>query len=155
MKSRRWRTNKPRRHRGITMAGQSKADHIFLLITVGLLGWVIPGGGHFFIKERKRGVIIFITVVLTFLAGLYIGSVGVVDLVGAWYWFIAQILTSPVVFLLTKMTQTGEYHSYGWPSDIGRIYTSIAGLLNLLAVISAVYMAHCGRGEIIGAEDAD
>ena len=137
------------------MARQSKVDNVFLLLTVGLLGWAVPGAGHFFIKERKRGVIIFITVTLTFLLGLYIGSVGVVDPVEAWYWFIAQILTSPAVALLAKETQTGEYHSYGWPCDIGRIYTSIAGLLNLLAVVSAVYMAHCGRGEIIGAEDAD
>ena len=34
------------------------------LITVGLLGWVVPGGGHFLIGERTRGLIIFATIAL-------------------------------------------------------------------------------------------
>jgi hypothetical protein len=43
--------------------------------------------------------------------------------------------------------------SYGRPHDIGQIYTAIAGAMNLLAILSAVYMAHSGRGEMIGSEE--
>lgn len=135
------------------MAKQSKIDHGLFLAIVGLVAWAIPGAGHFAIKERKRAIIIFVTITLTFLIGLYVGSIAVVDSVGAWPWYIAQMMTSPAVGILAHITKTGQYVSYGKPYDIGQIYTSIAGMLNLLCIISAVYMAYSGRGELIGEEE--
>ena len=70
----------------------------------------------------------------------------------AWPWYLAQLVTSPAVFIIGNITKSGDYICYGRPNDVGQIYTSIAGMLNLLSIISAVYMAHCGRGEIIGGE---
>ena len=35
-----------------------------------------------------------------------------------------------------------DYTVYGRPNEIGQIYTSIAGLLNLLCIVNAVYWAH-------------
>ena len=136
-----------------TMKQNSKLDYGLFLIIVGVLAWAVPGGGHFILKERKRAIIIFVTVSVTFLVGLYIGSIGVIDPVGAWPWFLPQMLTSPAVGFLAHITKTGEYITYGKAGDIGQIYTSIAGLLNLLCITSAVYMAYCGRGEIIGEEE--
>ena len=135
------------------MAKQSKIDHGLFLAIVGLVAWAIPGAGHFAIKERKRAIIIFVTITLTFLIGLYVGSIAVVDSVGAWPWYIAQMMTSPAVGILAHITKTGQYVSYGKPYDIGQIYTSIAGMLNLLCIVSAVYMAYSGRGELIGEEE--
>ena len=136
------------------MVKQSKLDHGLFLLIVALLAWTIPGGGHFIIKERKRAMIIFVTITATFLLGLYIGSVGVIDPVGSWPWYIPQMMTTPAVGFLGHLTKTQGYQSFGKPNDIGQIYTSIAGMMNMLCVISAVYMAYCGRGEIIGEEDA-
>jgi len=135
------------------MEKQSKIEHGLFLAIVGLVAWAIPGAGHFAIKERKRAIIIFVTITLTFLIGLYVGSIAVVDSVGAWPWYIAQMMTSPAVGILAHITKTGQYVSYGKPYDIGQIYTSIAGMLNLLCIISAVYMAYSGRGELIGEEE--
>ena len=142
------------------MTTKNKVDHGLLLIVVGLAAWAVPGGGHFIIKERKRGIIIFVTVTLTFLAGIYVGSIAVID--GAKPWYAAQIMTSPVVGLIGNVTETSvteagkpKYVSYGRGHDVGQIYTSVAGMLNLLCIISAVYMTWCGRGEMIGAEDDD
>jgi hypothetical protein len=135
------------------MPKQSKIDHSLFLLIVAVLAWAVPGAGHFVIKERKRAIIIFITITLTFLTGLYIGSVGVIDPVGAWPWYIAQMMTSPAVGMLGQITKTGQYASYGKPADIGQIYTSIAGMLNLLCIVSAVFMAYTGRGEMIGEEE--
>ena len=144
------------------MAKQSRYEHGLFLIIVGLAAWAIPGAGHFIIKEKKRAVIIFITITVTFLLGLYVGSIAVIDSVGAKIWYYAQILVSPAVGALAHatsqaVTESGEriYVSYGNPNSIGQIYTAIAGLLNLLCIISAVYMAYCGRGELIGEEDAE
>ena len=144
------------------MSKQTKIDHSLLMVIVALAAWAIPGAGHFIIKERKRGIVIFFTIALTFLAGLYVGSIAVIDRIGAKPWYIAQMMTSPAVGLIGHVTEgtvdeRGErkYVSYGRSLDIGQIYTSVAGMLNLLCIISAVYMVYCGRGEMIGSEEDD
>ena len=123
------------------------------LIIVGLVAWMIPGAGHFLIRERKRGLILFAVITTLFAMGLFIGSIGVVDWVTGKIWFYAQILYSPAVGLIGNTTKHGGYLVHGHPCDIGQIYTGIAGMLNLLCVLSAVYMAYCGRGEMIGHEE--
>lgn len=141
---------------------RSSYEQGFWLLVVGLAAWAVPGAGHFLIRERKRAIIIFVTITLLFATGLYVGSVGVVDKVGSKPWFIAQMLCSPAVGILAQHTQGGyvdsqghkqKYEVFGRADDIGHIYTGIAGLLNLLCVFSAVYMAYCGRGELIGHEE--
>ena len=122
---------------------------MFLSI-VGLLSWLIPGAGYFLLKEKKRAIIIFVTIVLTFCTGLYVGSIGVIDPVGARPWYAAQIMNSPMVVLLGHLTAGGGYPVYGKPNEIGQIYTSIAGLLNLLCIVNAVYLAHLRRAETNG-----
>ena len=124
------------------MTQNSKENYLFSLLTVGLLSWIVPGGGYLLLREYKRAIIVFVTISLTFLTGLYIGSIGVIDPVGSWPWYLAQILTSPFVFVLGHHTAGGAYPVYGRPNEIGQIYTSIAGLLNLLCIANAVYMAH-------------
>lgn len=126
------------------MAQRSRENHVVFLITVGFLAWVVPGAGHFMIKEKKRSVIIFVTIVLTFLIGLYVGSIGVIDRVDAKAWYLAQIMNSPMVAALGHLTSTApeKYQVYGRPYEIGQYYTSIAGLLNLLCIVNAVYLAN-------------
>lgn len=130
----------------------SKENQPVYLFIVGLLAWLVPGAGHFFIKEGKRAAIIFVTITLTFAAGLYIGSIGVIDPVGAtpWYVYGAQLISSPVVLLLGHISAGGGYPVYGWPNEIGQIYTTTAGLLNLLCIINALYLAHLRSTEIAG-----
>ncbi len=131
-----------------------KSNHALFLISIGALAWLIPGAGHFALNERRRGLIIFVVILLTFLVGLYVGSIGVVDPVNAKPWYVAQLMNSPAVFFLGDHVadayrlaqQEGEpasaYLVYGRAGEVGQIYTSIAGLLNLLCIVNAVYMAH-------------
>jgi hypothetical protein len=132
------------------MATLSKENHMLFLLIVGLLGWFLPGAGHLLLKEEKRALIIFATITLTFCVGLYVGSVGVIDPVGAKPWYVAQIMNSPMVAVLGHLTAGGGFPVYGRPSEIGRIYTGVAGLLNLLCIINAVYLAHLNRIELAG-----
>ena len=76
------------------MAQRSKESHYAFLITVGLVGWFVPGAGHLVIRENKHAIIIFVTIALTFAAGLYIGSIGVIDPVGAKAWHPRNCLRS-------------------------------------------------------------
>ena len=132
------------------MASLSKENHVLFLLIVGLLGWFLPGAGHLLLKEKKRALIIFATITLTFCVGLYVGSIGVIDPVGAKAWYVAQIMNSPLVAVLGHLTAGGGFPVYGRPNEIGQIYTGVTGLLNLLCIINAVYLAHLHRIELAG-----
>ena len=134
------------------MARYSKEKQTLFLLIVGLLAWLVPGAGHFVLKEKKRSIIIFVTIVLTFCIGIYIGSIGVINLFGATPWYVvgAQIMNSPMVLVLGRLTAGGAYPVHGWPNEIGQIYTSTAGLLNLLCIVNAVYLAHLRGIETAG-----
>ena len=145
-----------------TTSNRSGTDQGLWLIIIGLAAWIIPGAGHFLLRERKRAIIIFVTITALFLAGLHVGSIGIVNHVTSKIWFMGQVLYSPAVGIVSQKVQAGymdgegnrqEYTSFGRPCDVGQIYTAVAGLLNLLCIFSAVYMAYCGRGELIGTEE--
>ena len=132
------------------MARYSKENHALLLLVVGLLSWLIPGAGYLWLKERKRAVIIFVAVSVIFCIGLYVGSIGVIDPYGSWPWYTAQMMSSPVVAVIGHISVGGGYPVYGRPREIGQIYTGIAGLLNLLCLVNAVYLAHMNKTESTG-----
>jgi hypothetical protein len=136
-----------------------KNNHALFLSVVGSLAWLVPGGGHYALGERKRAGVICVTVLLTFAVGLYAGSIGVIDPLGAKAWYFAQVMNSPAVMLLgshvanlqrqadrevaeNQPARTVAYRVYGRPGEVGQIYTSIAGLLNLLCIVNAIYTAH-------------
>lgn len=134
---------------------RDSVDFVLFLAIVGLAAWAIPGAGHLLIRENKRAGIICLTVGGLFVAGLCIGSLAVLEPVQtAWYIFVGQMLTTPAVGMLTDYAQKGDYSVAGRPADIGLIYTIIAGLLNLLCISNAVYMAYTGRGRLIGEDEA-
>lgn len=136
-----------------------KYNHTLFLVVIGALAWLVPGAGHFALDEKKRALVIFVVIGLTFLTGLYVGSIGVVDPVNAKPWFAAQLMNSPAVLLvgdrvadayrLAKQRNDPKlaYIVYGRAGEVGQIYTSIAGLLNLLCIVNAVYSAHVRRVE--------
>ncbi len=124
------------------MAQPWKDNHALFLISTGALAWLVPGAGHYALNEKRRGLVIFVALVLTFTVGVYVGSIGVVDPVHARPWYVAQVMNSPLVMLLGRIGATGEYRVFGRANEIGQIYTSIAGLLNLLCIVNAVYTAH-------------
>ena len=124
------------------MSSSWKDNHTLFLSIVGVLAWLIPGAGHFALNERRRAYVICVTIIAMFFVGLYIGSVGVIDPVNAKPWYAAQMMNSPAVYFLGRISMAAEYPVFGRPNEIGQIYTSIAGLLNLLCIVNAVYMAH-------------
>lgn len=132
------------------MAARSKDKHTVLLLTVGLLSWLVPGAGYYVLKEKKRAIIVFVTIALTFCTGLYIGSIAVVNPKTSTLAYVAQIMNSPMVRFLGSSTVNGGYKVYGKPNEVGQIYTSISGLLNLLCIVNAVYLAHLRRTETAG-----
>ncbi|MFA5554244.1 MAG: DUF6677 family protein [Phycisphaerae bacterium] len=124
------------------MSEGSNENNYLRLGIIAAIGWLVPGGGYWLLGEYKRSIIVFCTIILTFCIGIYVGSIGVIDPVQAKPWFAAQMLNSPLVAILGETTKSGEYLSYGRPNEIGQLYTSISGLLNLLCIINSVYLGH-------------
>ena len=132
------------------MAQRSRENDLFFLLSVGLAGWLVPGAGYLLLKETKRAIIIFTTITLTFSIGLYIGSIGVIDPVGSKFPYAGQLINSPAVAIIGYHTRGGGYNVYGKPREIGQLYTGLAGMLNLLCIINAIYLAHLRRTKTTG-----
>jgi hypothetical protein len=125
---------------------------------VAVAGWVIPGAGYVMIGQRARGVTIGVTILALFVMGLLIGGIRVVDSPPGYTpyqilqkpWFIPQVLAGPVTIVTTmighKYDPKDQWISTARVNEIGTLYTAIAGLLNLMAIIDSSFRAG-NRGE--------
>jgi len=109
---------------------------------VGVVAWLIPGAGHWLLGMRQRAVIIFVAICSTFLIGLILGSIELIDPQHAKAWFCAQILTGVPAIIATLLQDTAtsitNIASYGRGVDIGQVYAGVAGLLNLICILDAL-----------------
>lgn len=125
---------------------------------VALMGWLIPGAGYWLIGQRTRGLTIGITIVLLFVAGIFIGGIKVVDapafnsnptaLFGMAQkpWFIGQALAGFPGILSAWIAGGVKVVAHARLADISTLYTAVAGMLNLLAVIDSTFRAaHVGE----------
>ena len=115
---------------------------------VGLLAWLVPGAGHFYLGLRKRALLLFIAIELTYFIGLYIGTIRVVDPAHSMFWFVAQVfagLNTIIVRLwAVNLASSNTSLPYDWSYNMAVLYTGVAGLLNLLTVFDSIIRA--GRG---------
>ena len=131
----------------------SETVPVIRVAIAGLLAWLAPGLGHVYIGERRRGIILFVTIALTFWSGVAIGGIRTtVDPEHRPVWFMAELcagghaLTAWVARGALPQLETGTASSKpfvgNWVStDIGVHYCGVAGLLNLLIIIDALARA--------------
>ena len=119
------------------------------LLVAGLLAWLIPGAGHFYLGLRKRAALLFVCIEVSFIIGLYIGTVRIIDPGRNLLWFSAQIFAglNTIVahmwasHLASPYPGSSEMLVRDWSYSMGVLYTGVAGLLNLLAVFDTVIRA--------------
>lgn len=121
--------------------------------------WLIPGLGHFLAGHTRQGVILFVCIGGLWASGLLVGGINVVQsrssegLVRPWY--LGQAIIAPSIAVeyqhdRYRALQPGRepdpddqvipyQPSYGRAYEIGTLYTALAGLLNLLAIVDIVY----------------
>ncbi|AQQ70694.1 hypothetical protein SMSP2_01052 [Limihaloglobus sulfuriphilus] len=107
-----------------------------------IAGWLVPGGGFLITRQYAKAAVLFCSISAIFLTGIYVGSIAVIDIVYAKPWFIGQILYSPAVGFIAKAVQSSGLQAHGRPAEIGQIYTTVAGMMNLLAIIRASSTAY-------------
>lgn len=106
------------------------------------VAWIVPGAGHLLLKKSGRGVLIFLSVVLMFLFGLFMrGSMFTAEK-GADYLttlinyggFVCN-LASGGLYLLANMFNYTQPDAAGAVHDYGTKFLVSAGLLNILSMV--------------------
>ncbi len=112
-----------------------------------ILGWVIPGGGHFLLKRRGRGALIFASVALMFLFGLFMQGMmftpqsgDVLTTLINYGGFVADIAAG-ALYLVSALFGYSQPDMPGDVHDYGTKFLVTAGLLNILAVVDAYEIA--------------
>jgi hypothetical protein len=123
-----------------------------------ILAALIPGAGHVFLGENRRGIMICVGVLGLFVSGIFIGGIDVIDSKSDRLWFIGQALVGPTAFVVDGMHQRakvpdatvpggrrapnpGANPAYGTSlakmNELGTLFATIAGMLNLIAILDA------------------
>ncbi|MFW6032866.1 MAG: DUF6677 family protein, partial [Phycisphaeraceae bacterium] len=85
------------------MTASNSDVHLRWNPTSALAGWLVPGLGHLLLGEKRRGIILLVTILALWVGGLLLGGVGVIDRQTHHYWFFGQVLVAPT--LLIEMMQ--------------------------------------------------
>jgi hypothetical protein len=119
---------------------------------VALAAWVCPGAGYWLLGQRGRGATVGIAIALIFAMGLLVGGINVVQAPNGLNlsdilqkpWFIGQALAGPMALVIAWITAHAQPPlptSLARSWEIGTLYTAVAGMLNLMAVIDSSYRA--------------
>ncbi|MEM8781769.1 MAG: DUF6677 family protein [Planctomycetota bacterium] len=134
-----------------------------LNLAAAVLGWALPGLGHLALGHTARGLVLAATIGSLWLGGLLIGGISVIDRRDHPAWFIGQMMVAPAWVVdryHDHLRQTwnrrvgteahidrGYVPAHGKPEEQGTLYTALAGLLNLLAIIDVLYRKPVGVAE--------
>jgi hypothetical protein len=115
-------------------AGQKK-----MAIAALVLGWLIPGAGHWLLRRWYRGLLLFISVAVMFVLGVlmegkvYAFNTGdILDILG----FIGDV-GAGLLYVVTRTMDWGRGAIQVAVADYGTKYIIVAGLMNIIAAVDA------------------
>ena len=117
-------------------------------VSLVILGWAIPGAAHVVVGRKDKALLYFFLVLGTFIAGWIISDCGNVYFEQyRWHMFL-QTCTGVVAFVIGIFGEVAEPKMTGMRLfEIGTLYTTVAGLLNILVVMDAVVISVRKRRE--------
>lgn len=102
-----------------------------------LLGWVVPGLGHVWLGRGAKGLLGGGVLILTFVTGVVLAGGTNVQRERDLYFWSAEILTGAPAAAATIL-DFGRRVQHPMPlAELGLLFTSVAGLLNILLVLDA------------------
>jgi hypothetical protein len=128
------------------MAEAAETQH-FPITTIGIVapivGWLVPGGGHFLVKRPIRGAILMFSVAAMFTFGLlmegrvYAPNTGdVLDMLG----FIGDFGTG-LLYFAARIFNWGQGAVHMASADYGTKFIVVSGLLNIICAVDAHHIA--------------
>jgi hypothetical protein len=112
-----------------------------------LAAWIVPGGGHFLLKKNYRGAILCGSIVLAFLAGLFLRGYMFEpmrgDLLTTLIYtggYIAN-MASGILYFMAMWFGYSQADVAGHSIDYGTKFFVAAGLFNILAMVDAFEIA--------------
>lgn len=141
-----------KRYSSFLMSRRDQAPNPEVRMSIaGVLTWLLPGAGHFFIGERSRGLIIMITIALTFWGGVAIGGISNTVSPGErTLWFVGQICAGGHALAAwgignvvdpSPVKKDPKFVAYGRAEEVAVVYTAICGMLNVLVIFDVLVRA--------------
>ncbi len=137
-----------------------------------IVGWFVPGLGHILIGDKKRGSIVAVGIIGLWLIGLLVGGITVIDCFdntepesdrkSLSLPFFAQVGVAPTLVLTAyhrnQVAALGDRENApgagaGYEPSFGRVFeqgvllTSLAGMLNLMAVLDLLMVGLPKNGD--------
>ncbi len=112
-----------------------------------LIGWIVPGGGHFFLKKAGRGTLLLVSITLMFVLGLMMRGMMFTPQTGdllttvIYYGGFIGDLASGALYLIAIMFGYNVPDMPGDVHDYGTKFLVTAGLLNILAMVDSYEIA--------------
>jgi len=128
-------SNKPAAAAKSSQQGSVNQGFVYLPLIV---GWLVPGAGHFLIGKRGRGALLFISIVAMFALGLamdgklYSSAQDILDLLG-----LVGDLGNGLMFFVSRALGLGGDPVMFTTADYGAKFIVVAGLLNVIAAVDA------------------
>jgi len=115
-----------------------------LPVLVLLVGWLIPGGGHFLLGKWVRGLLLFASILIMFLIGisfqgkLYTPNTGdILDILG----FVGQVGMG-ALYMIARFANLGASSVTITVGDYATKALIFAGLLNIISAVDAHSLAN-------------
>jgi len=110
----------------------------------GIMALILPGLGHFVLGMPRRARLIMLGVLGLFFTGLLIGGLDAVDSHLDRWWFYAQVMTGPIAFITDAvhihLRHEGQIvQGLGRMNELGTLSCAMAGFMNLVAVLDAMF----------------
>ena len=119
-----------------TASGQN-AQQGFVYLPL-IVGWLVPGGGHFLLRKWGRGALLSASILGMFVLGLamkgkiYTGAQDILEMLG-----MAGDLGNGLLFFISRILGLGAQPVETTVADYGTKFIVVAGLLNIIAAVDA------------------
>ncbi len=103
-----------------------------------IVGWLVPGGGHFLLRKWGRGALLSASIIGMFFLGIamkgkiYNGAQDILEMLG-----MAGDLGNGLLFFMSRVMGWGADQIMVTTADYGTKFIVVAGLLNVIAAVDA------------------
>jgi hypothetical protein len=118
-------------------AGQTASQQGFVYLPL-IVGWLVPGAGHFLLRKWYRGALLAASVVGMFAMGiamqgkLHSNPHDILDILS-----LAGDLGNGLLYVVSRALGLGAEHVQVTTADYGTRFIVVAGLLNVIAAVDA------------------